>query len=421
MARRGLLAELLHSAQVAAREQERARRTAVREHNAAVHRAEQAERAAERLRGRLIRASEAERKRLEKEAKEAHIAAMEAAADERNLKLAEVYEELDSLLATTLEVDDYVDLNTFRVVAEHPPFDKPELELPTPPPEPIPDPPQPIFLAPDPPRGLLASLFGKKKHATAISTAKEAHEQALAKWREETEQIPARRQAALEAHASTEAKRFAALDAARARYAAECATRETNAADRNRQIDDLIANLNYGVPEAVQEYISIVLSKSVYPEHFAATHEFEFEPASAELKLRALVPGPEKIPQVKAFKFTKSTGEITEVPLSQKTCRDRYASVINQVALRTIHEVFESDRRGIIRTISLQVGTETADPATGLQAFIPFVVVGAERESFLKFDLSAVIPASTLDHLGAAVSKNPYNLVAAAAKGVRRS
>lgn len=421
MARRGFLATLLHQAQVAAREQERAQRAAVREHNAAVRRAEQAQRAAESVRVQLTRASEAQRKRLEKEAREAHIAVMEAEAEERNLKLAEVYAEIDSLLATTLEVDDYVDLEKFRVVAEHPPFDRSDLEMPIPAPAPIPNPPQPIFVAPDPPRGLLANLFGKDKHAAAVATAQWAHEQSLVKWRARLEELSTRRQAALKAHAQAEAERVAALGAARARYAEECATREAEATERNRRLDDLIANLGYGTPEAVQEYISIVLSNSVYPEHFAVTHEFEFEPSSAELKLHALVPGPDKIPEIKAYKYTKSTDEITATPLSQKVCRDRYASVVHQVALRSIHEVFESDRRGLIRTISLEVGTETVDPATGRQTYMPFVVVGTERESFLKFDLSAVIPALTLDHLGAAVSKNPYGLVAAETLGVRRS
>jgi restriction system protein len=52
---------------------------------------------------------------------------------------------------------------------------------------------------------------------------------------------------------------------------------------------------------------------------------------------------------------------------------------------------------------------------------VPFVIAAAERESFLAFDLSAVVPALTLGRLGAAVSKNPYGLIAAERAGVRRS
>ena len=43
-------------------------------------------------------------------------------------------------------------------------------------------------------------------------------------------------------------------------------------------------------------------------------------------------------------------------------------------------EVFEADRRGLIKTISLEVGTNSIDPATGRPTYIPFVITAAERE-----------------------------------------
>lgn len=46
--------------------------------------------------------------------------------------------------------------------------------------------------------------------------------------------------------------------------------------------------------------------------------------------------------------------------------RDRYNGAVASVALRSFHEVFEGDREGRIKTISLTVQTETINPATGL-------------------------------------------------------
>jgi|JI10StandDraft_1071094.scaffolds.fasta_scaffold215255_1 restriction system protein len=421
MARRGLLAELAHQSRVQARERERAERAEVREYNAAVRRAEQARRAAERAQAQSERAAEAERKQFEKEARDAHIAEMEAEVEERNLRLAEIYSELDSLLASTLGVDDHVDLESLRVTVNHPPFDRQELEIPKTPPAFPPDPREPIFVNPDPPKGF-AALFGKeKKHAAAIAKAQAAHVNALVEWRADLDRISARRQRALEAHSIAEQERLTALEEARARYARECAARETAANESNRQVDELIANLAYGTPEAVQEYVSIVLSNSVYPDHFPVTHTFEFDPSSAELRLRVCVPGPSSIPEIKAYKYTKSTDEISETGLSQKVCRDRYAGAVHQVALRSLHEVFEADRRGIVGTISLEVGTQTIDPATGRHTYIPFVVVGVERSMFVEFNLAAVVPPLTLERLGASVSKNPHSLVPAETSGIRRS
>lgn len=415
---RGFFAELQHQAKVAARDAERAQAARARQHAAAVRSAEQAQRASERAAAQAQRADAATRKRLEKEAKEARAAAIQATVDERNAGLEQTYEEIDSLLAATLDVDDFVDLEGLRRVAEHPPFDKSELETPVPPPFPIPDPAEPQFMAPAPPPG----MFGKKKkHAEAIAAARAQYEQAHSAWQTEMASLPGRRAAASEAHAKAEQLRGEHLEAERARYAAECAAREAEVGEQNASLDALIANLGYGATEAVEEYISIVLSNSVYPEAFPVRHEFTFDPSTAELALRCLVPGPDKVPTTKAFKYAKGTDEVTETELPQKATKDRYAAAVHQVALRSLHEVFEADRRGLVGSISLQVGTETIDPATGVETYVPFVAVAADRDTFTGFDLAAVVPPATLTHLGAAVSKNPLGLAPADVSGIRKA
>lgn len=382
MARRGFFAELQYQSRVAERERERAELEAYRSHVAAVRQAEQAKKASERAQTKLVKATESERKRLEKEAREAHVAAMEAEVIERNGKLEQIYEEMDSLLPSTLKVDNYVDLKSLRLEVTLQPFDRTDLEVPIPQPHHIPDPIEPILVLPDPPSGLF-SVFGKKKYAEAVANAQRAHEQAVMEWHAECSDVQVRRQKAEEVRARDEARRLDALRSERERYAKECAARETEVANHNTRLDELITNLGYGTADAIQEYVSIVLSNSVYPDHFQIAHEFEFDSSTAELRLRVLVPGPSEIPEIKSYKYSKATDEITSTSLSQKECRDRYAGAIHQVALRSFHEVFESDRRGLIKTISLEVGTKTIDPATGQHTYVPFVIAAAERVSFL--------------------------------------
>src|SRR4051812_41783886 len=109
MTRRDFFAELQHQARMAAHEEERQQRQAVRDHTALIRRTEQARKAAERAQKLLTTSLAAERKRLEKEAKQAHLNVMEAEVDQRNGDLAEIDDEIDSLLASTLSRDDYVD------------------------------------------------------------------------------------------------------------------------------------------------------------------------------------------------------------------------------------------------------------------------------------------------------------------------
>jgi len=420
MARRGFFAALQRASRESAKQRERQNKEAARAHLAALKNAEQAMKRQVRAQEQLAKASEQDRKRLEREAREAHVEAMEAEVEEKNSRLAEVGEELDSLLSSTLDVDDFVDLNSLRAPTAHEPFSRPDLERPIPlPAEELP-PPEPQYEPPPAPSGLLSFLL-KSKHAKAVEVTQARHEQDLEQWNRDAVKAKARHAQALRVHAELEAKRLERLEEERKRHEAACAKREEEAIASNAKLDEFVANLGYGVPEAVQEYIAIVLSNSVYPPHFGVAHTFEFDPASAELSLKVQVPEPDEMPSVKSYRYVKSSDEIVPAELSAKARRDRYADVLNQVALRSLHEVFESDRRALIRTVALEVGTEAVDPATGKSSYVPLLIVGAERDEFLGFDLSAVVPAKTLERLGASVSKAPSDLVPAVRSGARRS
>ncbi|QJU52781.1 hypothetical protein SCB71_05430 [Herbiconiux sp. KACC 21604] len=411
--RRGILAEYQHQVRLA----EQRDRAAQRQYEASVRQAQAAQRSAQRAQAAFLRASEADRKRLEKEAAAAHVQAMQAEVDSLNTRLTETYAEIDGLLMATLAIDDFVDLESLRVVVQHPPFPRDDLRVPVPPPTPIPDPPLPVKREPQEPAG----LFGRKKKMADAQAAAEAQYAAdYYAWQAYTQEIPGRRARQQADYEEAERKRQHALDQALGAYRVECDAREAEASRQNAELDELIAALGYGVVEAVQEYVSIVLANSVYPEHFPVSHEAIFDPSNAELKLRVVIPGPASIPTIRAYRYVKASDEITSSDLSQRDQKDRYLGVVNNVSLRSLHEVFEADRRGLIQAISLELGTETISPATGREIYVPFVVASVARAPFMELDLSAVTPSATLEHLRAVVSKNPFALTPISATGVRK-
>ncbi|MFJ4045005.1 hypothetical protein ACIPV2_04570 [Microbacterium sp. NPDC089987] len=412
--RRGFFAEMQHQAKLAEQRQQ----AALRQQAQAARRTEVAQRAAERARLAAERASEQDRKRLEREAAQAYAAARVAEAEDATAELQARFRELDGILSATLDVDDFVDLATLRVVVQHPPFPEMGLRVPVRAPAPIPAPSLPVKQEPEPVKG----LFGRKqKQEQAVAAVEEKYAADYWAWKAESDALPARRAEQAEAHARAEAERAQKLAAAEARYAEESSAREREVAEQNEALDQLIAGLGYGTVDAVQEYVSIVLANSVYPEWLQVSHSAEFEPSQAELTVRVLVPGPEIVPAVKHFKYTKASDEITPVAATQKDTKDRYAALVHNVALRSMHEIFEADRRALIQSVSLELGTETISPATGQPVYVPLVAVAVRREEFEKIDLSAVVPAATLEHLGAAVSKNPHALTPIATAGVRRA
>ena len=420
MARRSVISQLNRSVKMVAREVERSSREAERRRLQEICKSEAARKKQQRLLDQASRAAEVERKRFEKEAKLAHVEEMNSQVEALNIALEQETADLESLLDSTLDVDDYVDLESLRVVAEHPPFLRSDLENPGPPPMPCNLPPQPVDDTTEPSK-VASYILGKNWRIRARKKSRALFEARWQKWQEEVLRLEQEQRNSVARFEESEAKRLQALEAEQARHATACEAREDEAIAKNKELDELIANLGYGTKGAVEEYISIVLGNSLYPEHFPVEHEFVFSGSEAELTLKTLVPHPESLNTIKGYKYVKARDEIGDVQLSQKARKDRYVSAVHQVALRTAHEVFEADRRGIIQTISLEVGTIAADPATGQQAYIPFVAFGVQRDSFMAIELENILPASTLEHLGASVSKNPFGLQAANKKGVRRS
>lgn len=261
----------------------------------------------------------------------------------------------------------------------------------------------------------------KKKHDQLKQEWWAGFQAASAEWEALRASLPERQAQADRQHNEIEERRVELLGAERERYNAECRLREAEVAEHNGEIDALIAGLGYGVTEAVEEYVDIVLANSVYPDAFEVTHQAEFDGSTSEALIRAVTPAPDAVPAVKSYRWVKANDEIVGSPATKKDINERYGDALAQVALRTLHEVFEADRRGIIQTVALQVGPATKDPATGLDRFFPLVAVSASRDQFTAFDLTGVVPSATLELLGAATSKNPAGLVVVDPGGVRRS
>ena len=345
-----------------------------------------------------------------------HHEAMQADAESRTAALVATLDEIDSILAASLAVDDFVELEDLRVGASHPPFGRSDLELPGPMPAPIGGPVEPIWVEPEGAKG----LFGKKKHAEEVAQRRGVFEQQHYAWQVEMARVPGLQLEAMQQHQAREQQRLSNLERERARYRAECDQRERATAAGNQALDELIGGLAQNREEAIQEYIGIVMSNSVYPASFPVEHEHAFDSLMRELTATVTVPPPSAVPAVKEYKYVRAKDEIVGAAATAKECKERYANAVAQVALRTIHEVFESDRAGRIQTIAITVGTSAVNPATGLTGFIPFIAVAADRTSFIQFDLSQAVPAATLVHLGAVVSKNPFDLVPIdPSKGVR--
>jgi restriction system protein len=418
--RRGFFAEIQHQQRLAEQRQRREYGAAVQAHNHAVRESIRAQREYERAVAAAQRATAVEHAVAQRAAREAHVRAQKAAAESQTAQAIDAFEQIDSILAATLEVDDYVDIDSLKQTVQHPPFPRDDLTTPLPPPHQDEAPPEPQFTAPPAPTGL-SKMFNKQKHAEVTARAHAAWVEQHKQWAHYVQRVlPEKNAKQLEDYAAAEAKRAADLAAAREQYKRECAQRQQTGAETNAKLERFKSALAANDPEAINQYIGIVLNNSAYPEVFQVDYEFEFDAELSELTVMVIVPPPSAIPSIKAYKYVAASDEIRETPCTQKEQRERYNRAVAAVAIRTFHEVFESDREGRIQTISLRVQTETINPATGLVDAFPLVAAAADRKEFSQFDLHNVDPAQTLAHMRSQVSKNAFGLKPiSTARGVR--
>lgn len=408
--RRGFFAELQHQAAVAERDRQRAHAAAVRQVQADQREAERAYAAVERARAAASRADAAAQVGAMREAERLHASAQAAQVEALNSELTSQLADIDAVLDWTLGIDDHVDLGDLRQVVDHPVFSSPH-EAPLPPPAPLMVPREPVFEEPPAPTGL-GAVFSKKKQATAVEQSRAEFAQWHAAWRAEAAAVPMRQHEQMNRFHTADADRQRRLAADYAAYETQCRQRQEKVDAHNAQLDELITKLQAGDRVVVEEYFGIVLGNSVYPDSISSSISIEhsYQPEEKELELVVSFPAPSEVPTARSYRYVKAKDEITETSQPAKEQKDRYNKLVFSIVLRTLHEVWESDRLGHVDTIALTGGVQHLDSATGRKKVTPLVAVAVDRAEFEALDLAHVTPAETLKHLKAVVSKNPHAL-----------
>ena len=137
-----------------------------------------------------------------------------------------------------------------------------------------------------------------------------------------------------------------------------------------------------------------------------------FVPESKQLVVECELPTVEaSVPTVKQHRYIRARDAIEQSPRPASQVKALYASVVAQIAIRALHELFEADRTGKLETIVFNAFVNTVDPATGKPVSPHLVTVRTSREAFMELDLRNVEPLACLKGLNASVSKSPSELV----------
>jgi restriction system protein len=147
------------------------------------------------------------------------------------------------------------------------------------------------------------------------------------------------------------------------------------------------------------------------PAGFPQRFRLAFVPESRQLVVEYELPGYERVPAIAAYTYVKSGDKVAEKARPARQRQQLYKSVVAQVTVRTIHELFEADRAGLVETVVFNGHVETVNAATGKTERPCLVTVRTTRDAFLDRDFARIDAEACLLDLSAGLSKSPAELV----------
>ncbi len=367
-----LVREMERSARAQQREMEMQHRVQLR----AVREAERAQRAYERA----AKADEKERKRL-------YIESKLAEAESQNEQVEHCVQSLRQLLPAGLRRDPTIDFAKLRVTPTYAALDLSDL---------VSTSREPRWAAYEPakPKGVAALLpWVKGAYEKRREAAKQTYAQVLREFR------------------TNEDERQRALKRRQDEHEQIVKRAERKADEHNKAVEQLREAFSKGDPDAVASYFITVLGSSPYPDGFPQEVQAEYQPESKQLIVAYDLPAYDAlIPKLKSVKYVRTSDTFAESARPESQRRALYTDVVAQTALRSIHEVFQSDSRGYIDTIVFNGYVHAIDPGNGKPIHPCIVTVRTTRDAFRDIDLAHVEPAACLKALNASVSKSAAEL-----------
>ncbi len=339
----------------------------------------------------------AETKQKARESVAAEKESKKALAAERTKEAQAILNVIDETLAHTLGVNDQIDWDALKT---HEPFPTKKPRKPNP--NQLPQEPPETDLKYKPKLGILDRLIKSRKEKRFTETT-ELFTRDHADWTLKVKALEDEDRLKLEQFEKT----LAEWEMAREAFIKD-------QEDKNAAIDDRRRLYEAKDPGAVIDYCDMVLSNSDYPDFFPQEYELDYNPANGVLVVDYALPAPNRIPRVKEVRYVQSKDDFTEVEVSDSEANKRYDSLLYQICLRTIHELFEADAVRALSSIVFNGWVRSLDPATGKEVNGCILSVQASKDVFTEIDLAHVDPKACFKALKGVGSSKLHSLAAVA-------
>ena len=156
---------------------------------------------------------------------------------------------------------------------------------------------------------------------------------------------------------------------------------------------------------AIVEYCSRVLERSQYPDWLVMSNKVEFDGESRFIVVELELPPPDTTPSTAGCKFVSRGNQAVPISLRKKEVEALYESILDQLVLRTIHEIIEGCHIDKVAGVLLNGWVTTVSKATGNDSRKRRRSVVANRAAFEALDLARIDPASCIRHLSEGVGQ----------------
>jgi len=167
----------------------------------------------------------------------------------------------------------------------------------------------------------------------------------------------------------------------------------------NEALDNIRNRYNQKDHKAIEEYCDLVLANSQYPDYFPQNWVLEYREDSRISVVEYELPAPDQLPTIESYKYIKSRDELSEKVLTQAAKKKLYDSVIYEICIRTIHELFEADVINALDAVGFNGLVTNTNPATGIKETKLIISVVTNKDQFMTFDLSQVDSKATFKHM----------------------
>jgi restriction system protein len=162
--------------------------------------------------------------------------------------------------------------------------------------------------------------------------------------------------------------------------------------EQNILIDKKREKYLAGEVNAIVEYCDVVLSNSEYPDYFPQSYEIDYRPDNKLFIIDYQLPSPDKIPTLREVVYVQSRNEFTERHIPQSQMNNMYDSLLYQIVLRTINELYQADKINALQSVVFNGFVNSIDPATGHIVEPCVLTVQVSKDEFKKINLANVDP-----------------------------